>query len=278
MTWSLSNTGSMIVTRRRRVYTWSRQESRSRACSTLLTVGMQVSYSKRLPQHQLHQWQTWLRGWRNRAQFHVLSVRKHGSFVSHVSGRWQQGIDWSLKERRDWTRRHQKNALSKGPPQKPSVAMSSRAPSSAIAVAWRRTSPAIGCRVGSTVVLLQTSPNQPATVSLTSLCLAIGKPPLGQERACPTDIPAPQAQCVGRLAGVQPYLRARASRKAPLWRVRPYCSKGRADNQLEDPFSWANSMAFRRVGGKADFRDEAKSLARLRLPSLTESFARHWSS
>ena len=41
----------------------------------------------------------------------------------------------------------------------------------------------------------------------------------------------------------QPYLRAMASLKAPLWREKPNSSRGREVSQLEAPFSCARSMA-----------------------------------
>ena len=88
-------------------------------------------------------------------------------------------------------------------------------------------------------MLLQTSLIHPATVSLTSLCLAIGRPPFGHERACLTDMLTLQAQWVDRLAGVHPYLRASASLKVPLCKVKPYSCRGRASSQLSlVPVPW----------------------------------------
>ena len=123
-------------------------------------------------------------------------------------------------------------------PQKPSAVMSRWAPSSEMAEAWLSVSPEIGCKVGSIVVLLQTSLIHPAMVSLTSLCLAFGRPPFGHERTCSTDMLTPQAQWVGKLAGVHLYLRASAFLKVPLCKVKPYSCRGRVSNQLEEPFSY----------------------------------------
>ena len=43
----------------------------------------------------------------------------------------------------------------------------------------------------------------------------------------------PHAQVVGTLSGCQPYLKARASRNADLWREKPNSEIGRVVSQLE---------------------------------------------
>ena len=48
----------------------------------------------------------------------------------------------------------------------------------------------------------------------------------------------PQAQLVGALDGNQPYLKARASLKVPLCKVKPNSSRGSEESQLDAPFSW----------------------------------------
>ena len=96
----------MILSRKRRVYIWSRRVCRSRACSTLLTGGKQVSYNRPSPQHLLHLWLTWSEGWKTHAQFHVLSVHRHDTSISHVSYSWQRGTDWNLKGYGGWTLDH----------------------------------------------------------------------------------------------------------------------------------------------------------------------------
>ena len=63
------------------------------------------------------------------------------------------------------------------------------------------------------------------------------KPPSGQERACSTVNDFPHVQVEGMLDGSQPYLRAIASRNAPLCKVKPFSSIGRVVNQLDAPFS-----------------------------------------
>ncbi len=54
--------------------------------------------------------------------------------------------------------------------------------------------------------------------------------------------------CIAVFGGHHPYLRARASTNAPLCRQKPCSSRGNVVNQLEEPFSFARSMAFLRVG------------------------------
>ena len=61
--------------------------------------------------------------------------------------------------------------------------------------------------------------------SLISLCLRIGKPPLGHDRACSTEKVVPHSQLDGILLGGHPYLSAIASRKSPLCRVKGKAGK-----------------------------------------------------
>ena len=111
-----------------------------------------LSYNRPLPQHLLHLWPTWSKEWRTRAQFHVLSVRKHDTSVSHVSDRWQRGIDWNLKGHGGWTHRHQKTPFQKAPPPKKQTVHCNiqSSTSSEIAVACLSTFTEIGCKAGST--------------------------------------------------------------------------------------------------------------------------------
>ena len=76
-----------------------------------------------------------------------------------------------------------------------------------------------------------------AVRSRISLWRIDGKPPSGQERACSTVKDFPHVQVEGMLDGSQPYLRAIASRNAPLCKVKPFSSIGRVVNQLDAPFS-----------------------------------------
>ena len=80
-----------------------------------------------------------------------------------------------------------------------------------------------------------------------SLCRMEGNPARGQESTCSTMKLAPHSQLEGVREGTHPYLKARASTKAPLWRTKPCSSKGREVSQLEEPFSRARYMAFWRV-------------------------------
>ena len=79
--------------------------------------------------------------------------------------------------------------------------------------------------------------------SLISLWRKDGKPPRGHDSRCSTAKAAPQAKCVGVLVGAQPYLKAKASTKAPLCRQKPCSLMGRDVSQLEAPGWLARSMA-----------------------------------
>ncbi len=63
----------------------------------------------------------------------------------------------------------------------PFMSTSSLAPSCLLEEA---DSPESGCRSGSTLTSWHTSVKRPAVMSLISLCLSMGNPPLAQERAC----------------------------------------------------------------------------------------------
>ena len=89
---------------------------------------------------------------------------------------------------------------------------------------------------------LQTSESRLAVMSRISLCLIEGNPPLGHDRAWSTEKFLPQAQVVGVREGCQLYRSARASRKAPLCKLKPNSRIGRVVSQVEAPFSWARSM------------------------------------
>ncbi len=58
----------------------------------------------------------------------------------------------------------------------------------------------MGCKSGSTLTSWQTSVRTEAVKSLISLCLIIGKAPLGQERACSTENLEPHTHVVGKSA------------------------------------------------------------------------------
>ena len=71
------------------------------------------------------------------------------------------------------------------------------APSSRFAVLWKSRSSVTGCRCGSVPTPWQTSVSRCAVISLISLCLIEGKPPLWQLRAWSTVNLLPQAQWEG---------------------------------------------------------------------------------
>ena len=73
--------------------------------------------------------------------------------------------------------------------------------------------------------------------------------------------------------GGQPYLRASASRKALLCRVKPNPVSGGDVNQFEAPFSVARSTALRRVSLSIGFMAEASDCSvRRRVVLLVDGF------
>ena len=121
--------------------------------------------------------------------------------------------------------------------------ISRRAPSSLLAVLCLSCSPTSGCRGGSVPTLWHVSVRSCAVRSRSSLCLIEGKPPQGQLRACSMVSCFPQTHFAGKSGGLHPYLRHRASLKAPLCRAKPCSAMGRAESQLEAPFSLEASSA-----------------------------------
>ena len=112
--------------------------------------------------------------------------------------------------------RTSRNVLSHLPPQNPFMAISNLPPLVEMAVLPDSSSDDTSCKFGSTQASLHTSVNSVAVMSRISLCLIEGNPPHGQDSTCSTVKLAPHTQFVGILEGVQPYLNARASTKAPL--------------------------------------------------------------
>ena len=76
--------------------------------------------------------------------------------------------------------------------------------------------------------------HEAAVMSLSSLCLIMGKPPVGQLKACSTPNGFPHIQCEARSFGSHPYLRHRASWNALLYRVKPWSCMGRTVSQVEE--------------------------------------------
>ena len=120
------------------------------------------------------------------------------------------------------------------PTQKPLAAMYNRVPSMVIVDFQENSSIIASCKSGSTLTSLQTSLRSVAVMSLISLCRREGKPPREQKSTCSTVKLAPHTQLFGILEGVHPYLKARASTKAPLCREKPCSSSGIAVSQLEE--------------------------------------------
>ena len=72
------------------------------------------------------------------------------------------------------------------------------------------------CSLGSMHMSWYTSLSRVAVRLRISLCLIEGNPPLAHNKACSTENLLPQVYTDGISDGIQPYLRAKASWKAPL--------------------------------------------------------------
>ena len=141
---------------------------------------------------------------------------------------------------------HVKVRLFVSSPQTPFADTSSLAPSCVLAVAPDSCSGVTGCRLGSMHTSLQASVRRFAVRSRISLCRKVGKPPFLQDRACSTVKVLSQSHFEGRLDGVHPYLRARASWKAALYSVNPWSLRGRTVSQVEAHSSVLTSITGRR--------------------------------
>ena len=174
-------------------------------------------------------------------RIHVLFplLVRHRPSSSPVRSGDSIGVGWCFDNsaRRELKTLTSKNARCRSLPQKLSAAMSSRAPSSRLAVLCNNCSPVTGCRLGSVPTLWHTSIRKSAVISRISLWRIDGNPPRGQLKTCSTVNCLLHAQWDGRCGGRQPYRRQRASLKAPLWRANPCSSIGRVESQLEAPFS-----------------------------------------
>ena len=127
--------------------------------------------------------------------------------------------------------------------------MSRRAPSSLLADLCASLSPVTGCRQDSVPTPWHTSVKHSAMISLILLCRVEGKPPWEQLRACSIGNFWSQTRREGSCSGYQPYLKHKASRKAPLWRVNPWSAIGRIVSHVEAPFSDDASIALYKLGG-----------------------------
>ena len=106
--------------------------------------------------------------------------------------------------------------FSKVPSHNTFAAMSSRAPFWWLTEAPIRASFVTSCNPGSIHTSWYTSVSRVAVRLRISMCLIDGNPPLAHDKACSTGNLLPQVHIDGISDGVQPYLRAKASWKAPL--------------------------------------------------------------
>ena len=138
------------------------------------------------------------------------------------------------------------------------MAISSLAPSSVLVAASVKLFPSMARKSGSTLTSWRTSVRSDAVRCLSSSCGSIGKPPLLQDKECSTEEVEPQEQLEGRRDGCQPYLKAKASWKAPLYKVKPYsCISRVSANWKHAPFSDARSIALFRESGRFYFKASA---------------------
>ena len=84
-------------------------------------------------------------------------------------------------------------------------------------------------------------------------------PPVGQDSACAIVNNCPQTQCEASIGGNQPYHRQRASRYAPLCKVKSYQSSSVAVSQLDAPSSVTGSAERSSAAGNSDFSVVAAS-------------------
>ena len=164
---------------------------------------------------------------------------------------------WNTDEREPWQfdwvlglNLTSTNAFSNLPPQNPYIAISSQAPSSVMAKQWDKDSSESGCRWGLVVTSWHTSVSSVAVLSLPSLCLTAGKPPVLQVKVCSILNGCPQLQWDGKLWSGHPYLRERLALKAALCKAKLCSSMGSAVSQVEAPFFWESSKEYWRVGGR----------------------------
>ena len=78
-----------------------------------------------------------------------------------------------------------------------------------------------------------------------------------QLSACSIEKFWPQTQWEGRYEGRQPYRKQRASLKAPLCRANPCSEMGKAESQLEAPFSEHIERTLCNVVGRFYFKSSA---------------------
>ena len=91
--------------------------------------------------------------------------------------------DWTFELAKGLKTLTSKNVRSKRPPQNPFAAMSRRALLSLVVVLLANCSPVSGWRSGSLLTLGHTCESSSLHISRNSLCLMVGKPPVGHESA-----------------------------------------------------------------------------------------------
>ena len=137
--------------------------------------------------------------------------------------------------------RTSKKVFSYLPPHTTFADRSSLAPSCKLAEAPSSWLGATGCKSGSTCTSLHTSVSSDAVMSLISLCLWAGNPPLAQDNAWSTEKACPHLYFDGSLGGDQPWRNANASWKADLCKVNPCSARGRTVSHVEALFSTARA-------------------------------------
>ena len=123
------------------------------------------------------------------------------------------------------------------------------------------------------LTLWQTSVMTLAINSLSSLCLMVGRPLVGQLRAWSVDKAFPQMHLLGKWVGCQLYCMHKASRNSLLWRANPLSSMGNAESHEEAPFSLPSSIARWRWRGSCAFNSMAVLDLCCRLVFLALAFA-----
>ena len=113
--------------------------------------------------------------------------------------------------------------------------MSSFASPSTFMLLKENLSPVKGWRIGSMATFGQTSVRSRAVISLMRSCRIDGRTTLGQLKAWLTEKATPHGQWDRGLAGCQPYLMHKESRKACLCWVKPYLAMGMAVSQEDAP-------------------------------------------
>ena len=155
--------------------------------------------------------------------------------------------------------------------QNPLALTSKRAASSVFAAVFS-CSPVSGCSGGSVDTFGHTSVKKDATRSLTSLWRSVGYPPRRQISLWSAENASPHTHFGGVWGSGHPYLSARASRNAPLWRAKPWHDSGRAVSHSDAPFSCATRTDRRRPGCRLAVSRVASAWLSRRFSLITDDF------